>query len=140
MSLKLRLKPEEKVIIGMAVIKNGPKACEFTVENNVPVLRQKDIMSEEEASSPAKRIYFVIQLMYIDADNLADYHARFWSLAEDIMAAAPSTRQYIAKISGQVLANSFYQALKLTRKLIEYEEELLAHVHKPIQDLPECSE
>jgi len=131
-SLKLRLKPEEKVIISRAVIKNGTKACELTVENNVPVLREKDIISEEEASSPAKRVYFAVQLMYIDPDNMAEYHARFWNLAEDILAAAPSTKPHIAKISGQVLSNNYYQALKLTKKLIEYEEELLAHVHKPL--------
>ena len=52
MSLKLRLKPDEKVIIGRAVIRNGPKACDLLVENNVPILRQKDILTEAEAVSP----------------------------------------------------------------------------------------
>ena len=128
MSLKLRLKSEEKVLIGNAVIKNGSKSCEITVENNIPILRQKDIMTEAEATSPARRVYFMIQLMYIDPESLADYHARFWSLTEDILAAAPSTKPHISKISGQVLAKNYYQALKLSRKLIEYEQELLAHV------------
>jgi flagellar protein FlbT len=43
MSLKLRLKPDEKVIIGGAVIRNGSKASEFVVENTVPILRQKTL-------------------------------------------------------------------------------------------------
>jgi flagellar protein FlbT len=132
MSLKLRLKPEEKVIIGRAVIKNGPKASEFVVENNVPILRQKDILTEAEAVSPARRVYFAIQLMYIDPENLVDYHGKFWELAKDILSAAPSTGPHLEKISEQILAGDYYQALKCTKKLIDYEEELLSHVKKPL--------
>ena len=46
----------------------------------------------------------------------------------EILAAAPSTKPYIERISEQILACDYYQALKLTRKLMNYEEELLAHV------------
>jgi flagellar biosynthesis repressor protein FlbT len=128
MSLKLRLKPEEKVLVGKAVIKNGPRTSEFVVENNVPILRQKDILTEEEANSPSRRVYFVIQLMYIDTEKLVEYHGKYWELVNDILVAAPSTKPYIERISEQILACDYYQALKLTRKLMNYEEELLAHV------------
>ena len=128
MSLKLRLKPEERVLVGKAVIKNGPRTSEFVVENNVPILRQKDILSEEEANSPSRRVYFVIQLMYIDTEKLVEYHGKYWELVNDILVAAPSTKPYIERISEQIVASDYYQALKLTRKLMNYEEELLAHV------------
>lgn len=132
MSLKLRLKPDEKIIIGGAVIHNGSKASEFVVENTVPILRQKDIMAERDAVSPARRVYFAIQLMYIDRDNQVDYHTRYWDLVRDITAAAPSTKSILDKISEQIVSGDFYQALKLTRKLIDYEEELLSHVKKSL--------
>jgi flagellar biosynthesis repressor protein FlbT len=132
MSLKLRLKPDEKIIIGGAVIHNGSKASEFVVENTVPILRQKDIMAERDAESPARRVYFVIQLMYIDRENQVDYHTRYWDLVKDILAAAPSTKPYLDKISEQIVACDFYHALKLTRKLIDYEKELLSHVNKSV--------
>ncbi|MDD2338032.1 MAG: flagellar biosynthesis repressor FlbT [Geobacteraceae bacterium] len=128
MSLKLRLKPEEKVLVGKAVIMNGPRTSEFVVENNVPILRQKDIMTEEDANSPSRRVYFAIQLMYIDTEKLVEYHGKYWELVNDILVAAPSTKPYIERISEQILACDYYQALKLTRKLMHYEEELLAHV------------
>lgn len=132
MSLKLRLKPDEKIIIGGAVLRNGPKASEFIVENTVPILRQKDIMAERDAVSPARRVYFVIQLMYIDRENQVDYHTRYWDLVKDILAAAPSTKPYADRISEQIVSGDFYQALKFTRKLITYEEELLSHVKKSL--------
>jgi flagellar protein FlbT len=132
MSLKLRLKPEEKVIIGGAVIHNGPKASEFLVENNVPVLRQKDIMTEREADTPSRRIYFVVQLMYIDAEKLVEYHAKYWEMVGDVLEAAPSTGPFIEKISERILAGEYYQALKFTKKLIDYEKELIDHVKQSI--------
>lgn len=128
MSLKLHLKPDEKVIIGGAVLRNGPKSSQFIVENTVPILRQKDILAERDAVSPARRVYFVVQLMYIDRDNQVDYHTRYWDLVKDILTAAPSTKEYIDRISEQIVSGDFYQALKFTRKLITYEEELLSHV------------
>jgi flagellar protein FlbT len=132
MSLKLRLKPDEKIIIGGAVLQNGPKASEFIVENTVPILRQKDILAERDAVSPARRVYFVIQLLYIDRENQVDYHTRYWDLVKDILAAAPSTKPYVDRISEQIESGDFYQALKFTRKLITYEEELLSHVKKSL--------
>lgn len=132
MSLKLRLKPDEKVIIGRAVIRNGSKASEFIVENNVPILRQKDIMTEAEADTPSRRVYFVIQLMYIDSERLVEHHARYWDYVNDILSAAPSTKTHIEKISDRILAGEYYQALKITRKLIDYEKELIDHVKQSV--------
>lgn len=69
MPLKLTLKPDEKVLIGTAVLTNaGPKA-EIIIQNTVPVLREKDIISEEKADTVVKKIYFVILSMYVDSKN-----------------------------------------------------------------------
>jgi flagellar protein FlbT len=127
MALKLNLKADEKLIIGGAVIRNGAKHTEIYVENNVPILRHKDIMTEEEAQSPARRIYFVLQLMYIDADNMQEYIDRFSELAKEIATAAPSTRTYLVQITELLTAAKLYQALKVARQLVDYEKELFAH-------------
>jgi alpha-D-ribose 1-methylphosphonate 5-triphosphate synthase subunit PhnH len=67
MALKIQLKPHERVVIAGASICNGPTAASFLVENNAPILREKDILKEKEALSPAQKIYFVIQVMYLDS-------------------------------------------------------------------------
>jgi flagellar protein FlbT len=126
-ALKLKLKPEETVVIGGAVIKNGSKSCELFIENSVPILRQKDILSERDINSPCKRVYFTVQLMYIDEANMAKYHQAYWELVNEISKAAPSTNTITQQISDNILTGNFYQALKGARKLIEYEEELLKH-------------
>ena len=128
MALKISLRPHERLIIGNAVIENGGSRSEFMVENNIPILREKDIMSARDADSPCRRIYFVIQLMYVDEKNLAQHHNAYWELVKDIVEAAPSTLGLIDQISWYILGNKYYQALKLTKKLIEYEQEVINNV------------
>jgi len=128
MALKITLKPHERIILGGAVVTNGDSKCELLVENKVTLLREKDILREEEADSPSKRIYFVVQLMYIDKQNLANHHKTYWHLVKDVVQAAPSTIGLIDQISEHIVGGQYYQALKLAGKLIEYEQEVMSSV------------
>jgi len=128
MPLKITLKPHERMIVGGAVITNGNAKCDLLIENKVSILRQKDIMSEKDADSPCRKIYFTIQLMYIDEENLIEHHNTYWKLVQDIVKAAPSMLALIDQISEQILNNKYYQALKLARKLIDYEQEVIDRV------------
>lgn len=116
------------MIIGGAVITNGSVKANIIVENKVPILREKDIMSEKKADSPARRIYFVIQLMYIDEGNITTHHKTYWNLVKDFLDAAPSALGFIDQISEEILKNHYYQALKNCKKLISYEEKLIASI------------
>jgi flagellar protein FlbT len=128
MPLKITLKPHERMIAGGAVITNGNTKCNLLVENKVSILRQKDIMSEKDADSPCRKIYFTIQLMYIDEENLIEHHNTYWKLVQDIVKAAPSMLALIDQISEHILNNKYYQGLKLARKLIDYEQEVIDRV------------
>jgi len=127
MPLKITLKPRERLILGGAVVRNGDAGTRLTVENEVPILREHDILSQREASTPCRRIYFVVQLMYVDEGNLAEHQKLYWTLVQDVLAAAPSTARYTGEISRLVVERKYYQALKVGRQLIDYEQELLKH-------------
>jgi flagellar protein FlbT len=133
MALKINLKPHERLIIGGAVISNGDAKSEFIVENNAPVLREKDILREKDANTPCKKVYFIIQLMYVDDKDLVEKHNIYWTLVKEVTEAAPSTVGLIGQISEYILNNKYYQALKLTKKLIEYEEEAMEHARPSAQ-------
>jgi flagellar protein FlbT len=126
MSLKIRLKPNEKMLIGHAVIRNGDKASEFYIENSAAILREKDIMKECAATSPARRLYFLVQLMYVDAENLDNYQGAYCDLSQQILAAAPSMAKLLEEIASSVACHNYYQALKITKKLIEHEQVILS--------------
>jgi flagellar protein FlbT len=128
MALKIILKPHEKFIIGKAVIANGDAKSTFVVENDVPILREKDIMTLASADTPCKRIYFSIQLMYVDERNLSEHHKTYWELVKDVAGAAPSIRPMLKEISENALNGNYYQALKLTKKLIDYERGVIDRV------------
>jgi flagellar protein FlbT len=130
MALKISLKPKEKMILGGAVIVNGNNAgCQLIVENKVPILREKDILSEADTDTPCRQLYFHIQLMYIDdEDNLEIHQKNYWRLVNEIVNAAPSTVGLIDHINEEIVNGRYYQALKLGRELIEYEQEVVSRV------------
>ena len=136
MALRIELKPRERFILGGAVLQNGDARSELILENNVPILRGKNILSIEESDTPCKRIYFLIQLMYVEGGNLAEHQDAYWALVRDILGAAPSMLGLIDAINEQLVGGHYYEALKLTRKLINEEERLIQHAD-PGAGLPE---
>jgi len=129
MALKITLKPHEKMILGGAVITNGNSAgCHLIVENKVPILREKDILSENQADSPCRQLYFIVQLMYIDEENLDVHQKKYWKLVKKLVKAAPSTVGIIDLINEEIVSGRYYQALKLSQKLIDYEQEVISSV------------
>jgi flagellar protein FlbT len=66
--------------------------------------------------------------MYVDEENLVTHHNTYWKLVQGLISAAPSTIGPIDQISIHILAGRYYQALKLGKKLIDYEEEILKNV------------
>lgn len=116
------------MIVGGAIVTNGNiKNTDLIIENNVPVLRQKDILSEKDATSPCSRIYFTIQLMYIDEENIAAHHNIYWSLVRELLDAAPRLTGHIDLINEQILSANYYGALKLASELIHFEQEVLRY-------------
>ena len=130
MPWKLTLKPEEKVLIGTAVLINVGSKAEIVIQNTVPVLREKDIITEENADTPAKKIYFIILSMYVDAKNEKEYHSIYFKLINEMFEKVPNQGviALVMKISQKIIEGEHYQALKICKKLLNFELELLANV------------
>jgi len=124
MALKVELKPGERIILGDCVITNDAQRTRLLIEGQVPVLREKDIMTPASANTPAKRIYLAVQLMYTSKDPCS-YHEQYFSLVRAITKAAPSVWPRIESINNHILTGEMYKALKDAKKLIAYEQELL---------------
>lgn len=127
MALIIDLKPSERVIIGTALITNDQTRTRLHIEGDAPILREKDIMRQEEANSPCKRVYMTIQLMYLSPEP-ETLHEIYFQQVRDIQNSAPSTSVEFMKINDFILKNQYYKALKEARHLIEYEERLIANV------------
>ncbi len=83
------------------------------------------IMQEEQADSPCKKVYFVVQLMYI-SDEPQKLHELFFNLVRDVQKAAPSTSVLVAEVCECIMNDNYIGALEVTRQLIGYEEKVIA--------------
>ena len=125
MALKVELKPHERVIIGACVITNTDQRARLLIDgDNIPILREKDILTPETANTPAKLVYLAVQLMYISPDPQAN-HSTYFSLIRDIVTAVPSAWPIIEGINNHILSGDLYHALKEAKKLVAYEKTLL---------------
>jgi flagellar protein FlbT len=124
MALKVELKPNERILIGESVVTNCNQRSWLVIEGASPILREKDILTAASADTPAKRIYLAVQLMYTARDPRA-HHEVYFGLVREIVQAAPSTWSYVENINNRILTGNLYKALRETKKLIAYEEELL---------------
>ena len=122
MALKVELKPHERIIVGNCVITNTDQRARLLIDGeNVPILRERDILTPETADTPAKLVYLAVQLMYISPDPQTQ-HGTYFNLVRDIVTAVPSSWPIIEGINNNILNGDLYRAL--ARKLIAYEEKL----------------
>lgn len=124
MSLRIELKPFERVIVGQSLITNCETRTSFLINGEVPVLREKDILTAETATTPVKRIYLCAQMMYLEND-IPKYQELYFGFVKELIEAVPRFRQSIEKASNLILSGSLYNALREIRSLIKAEEELL---------------
>jgi flagellar protein FlbT len=124
MALKVVLKPFERIIIGQSLITNSETRTTFLIDGEAPILREKDILTAETANTPVKRLYFCIQMMYLEND-IPKYQDLYMGFIKDLLEAVPSFRTSIETASKLILSGSLYNSLKEIRKLIAREDELL---------------
>lgn len=130
MPLKLVLKNDEKIIINGAVLKNVGGTLRALVLNEAAILREKDIITEDEALTPASRAYFAIQNLYI-FPSLRDKYA---SLAEKFLAeyaaAAPSAAALVDDVLEAIRVGKYYDALRKSREIVEHEGRIVEDAGK----------
>jgi flagellar protein FlbT len=128
--LKLSLKPGEKFVLNGAVVQNGDRRAVVILQNKASVLREKDIMQPEDVTTPSRRIYFPVMMMYLDEAGAGQYYNEFVLRMSEFMGVIsnPTILNECVNISRYCMGKEYYKALMLCRKLIEYEDERLGHV------------
>ena len=125
MPLKIELKPGERLIVGNALITNDKERVKLFIEGNVPILREKYVLTEKEADTPCKKVYYVLQEMYLAKDPKV-LHPEYFARINEIVQAAPSFASAIDELNKDILGGDYYAALKHMMAIIEKEAELLA--------------
>ena len=132
MPLRLELKPYERLIINGALIRNGDRRSTFLIETQCKFLRESEIITESEADTACKQIHLTLTVIYL-ADDPASGIDLFFQQAAELIRLVPAAAPQIAAIAEAVEAGTFYPAIKLGRKLVEWESAALAQAAKPAE-------
>ena len=130
MPLKLTLKPRERFVLNGGVLINGDRRSDLIIENQVSLLRERDVLQPDEADTPMKRIYFTIMMMYLDGGLEGEYYGQFTDLMTDFMCAV-TTKEVVEKchrILDDVHEQRFYTAMMMSKSLLPFEKERLENV------------
>ncbi len=115
MPLTINLKPRERLIVNGVVIENSGQAAKILIHNTAALLREKDILTEEQANTPARRIYFAIQCQYLFPGKEHLFLPIIYDFLREFAAAAPSTASLVRDIRRFVDGGDFYRALRSAR-------------------------
>ena len=131
MPLVLELKPKERVVINGAVITNDGRRTRLSVENFAQIIREKDIMREREATTPARRVYFLAQCMLLgvtDTQSQDAYKTALDKAITDLDAALTrrEVKAHLDSVRDLVDKQDFYKALIALKPVLDYEAQLLA--------------
>ena len=86
--------------------------------------------TEENADTICKKIYHTILNMYVDPKNEKEHHDIYFKLVKELFNAAPNQviLALTMEVSQKILEGNHYQAVKICKKLLNFEAELLANV------------
>lgn len=120
MPLTITLKPHEKLFINGAILQNGNRSSSLRLENTVSFMRGSDILREQDANTPLKKLYLTLTMLYIDAPDPAIIEL-FYQQSTEIGRLQPQHAETLLAISEQVEDKAFYKALKLCKQAIALE-------------------
>lgn len=126
MPLTINLKPREKLILNGVVIENSGPMAKILIHTNAALLREKDVLAEDKATTPARRIYFAIQCQYLFAGKADMFLASIDAQLKDYAQARPEARALLGEIRRLLAEDQYYRALKTAKLLIQHEEEAAA--------------
>lgn len=119
MTLHIDLKPYEAVRVGRAVIAAGPARIAFSVAGSEPVLRERDMINEIDVASPASRLRFLLQEVYLESGSREEAHDEILDAARAVFFADHSQQGALQKIVSHFEEGDLFRALKTAIRLHE---------------------
>lgn len=127
MPLKLKLGANERLVVNGAVIVNGAYRTTILVQNFAHIMREKDVLREEDANTPTRRLYFLVQAMLMQAPPSASLLETYRVVHDQLREAfvKPENIAILRSVDELVAIADYYKALVKLHPLIAYEANLL---------------
>ena len=126
--LVIRLRPHEKFLLNGAVVENGEKRAKLRIKSpDANILRLRDALHPNDATTPAKRLYYTAQLAVTgDLDIPKAINELLPGLQALLDALTDEESQtHIADAIKHAQTGEFYCVMRALKKVFPYEEKLL---------------
>lgn len=125
MALRLTLKPNERILINGCVIRNSDRRQTLTIENYADVVRETELLGEDDARTPVKEVYFFIQAALLDPQKRQKLRPIIQKkLGQLVPVFHDDMAQHIFEASSHVSQADYYKAMRALRSVMEYEASL----------------
>jgi flagellar protein FlbT len=129
--LVLKLGPKERLLINGAVIENGDRRSRVTVlTSNAKILRLKDAIHPNEATTPVKRACYLTQLLLSGNINPNRIMAQLFAQMDDLGYAFTDEHSIsiLSVAKAHLNEENPYGCLKSLRRLLPLEAHLLGQL------------
>ncbi|MEM9809761.1 MAG: flagellar biosynthesis repressor FlbT [Pseudomonadota bacterium] len=135
MGLRLRLRPNERIIVNGCVLTNGDRRNTITVSSFGQVLRGKYVLQPEDAKTPIRRLYFTIQMLLISGcdDDMLRHASKLGAFVFTHMES-DEARAALLEAMDMVHVRDFYKGLVKLHPLLELKPSAEKTMH---QDVPQ---
>jgi flagellar protein FlbT len=133
-TLKISLKPNEKIYVNGAVIRVDRKVT-IELMNDVQFLLESHVIQADQASTPLRQLYFIVQIMLINPAGAAEAREMFRRSLPMLIASFDNQDicKGLKQIDRMVGEDDIYEALKAIRALYPLERKAL----EDNDDIPE---
>lgn len=121
MPLKIRVKPEGKIVAGGAVLKNvGTRPADLLVLSDSPVLRDDYLMNiDRKDESDAATVYFLLQMIYLFKGKGQPLDNLVISTIKNFSALYPALSSTVTEIIRLLESGESFRALRLGQELLK---------------------
>ncbi len=125
MPLKIRVKPESKIFVGGAVLKNvSSRPIDLLILSDSPVLREDYMMNiDRRDESDASNVYFLLQILYLFKGKGQPIDHLVVQTIQSFAALYPQFADDVEQIIAHLNNGESFKALRLGHKLLADKEQ-----------------
>ncbi|MEX0283423.1 MAG: flagellar biosynthesis repressor FlbT [Paracoccaceae bacterium] len=129
--LVLKLSPKERLLINGAVIENGDRRCRLSIVSpEANILRLRDALHPEDATTPVRRICYSAQLVLSGDADPEGARLPLLRRIEELsqIFTDHDSRTALSVATTALIDGNYYRCLKSLRSLMPREDRLMAAV------------
>lgn len=125
--MQISLKQGERIFINGAVLRVDRKVS-IELLNDVTFLLESHVLQTDDATTPLRQLYFILQTMLMDPANAETSRSIFEKTYKLLLTAFKNDEilEGLRSVSSLVAAEKIFEALKTIRSLYAVEETILS--------------